>query len=1401
MSNSKKAKKLLLGLDIGTNSVGWCVTDESNEIIKHNRKSLWGVRLFDEANDCKERREHRSDRRRLGRIKERVDWLQRLFANEIAKVDKTFFVRLNQSMYKEEDRSINFNYTLFNDKEYTDSKYYKEYPTIYHLRKHLVESKEKEDIRKIYLAMHHLIKYRGNFLHEGADFKVMEKSDAEQLFACLNSCFQELDEEIGIQEIHFSDDLFKNLKDCYFKIKGTAKKKERLIELFQAKFDYYLKNAIIPLLVGSTLKIKNLRIDNYVESDIKELNVTDENFENNINTLIETYSEYEPLFKAFVCCKEIFNYFLLGKLIGDNNYLCQAMVKKYDKFKEDLEYLKDYVKKYSPDKYSKIFREVAKDEYKSFANYMGSTIVGGVQKRFAKSSKKEFYKGLTHLLDLDNYKITDENKDTPASKLKERIEDGNFLEKLNVAENGVLPYQLNLLEIKKILDNQKMYYPFLEEKDEDGLTVIDKIISILKFKIPYYVGPLVKYDENNPRAKYSWIDRTNEKIYPWNFEKVVNLESSAERFITRMLNKCTYLPSCYCIPTNSIIFSYYNVLSTLNKMCINGTAVNVEQKRDIIKNVFCNTRKPSKIHLKKYIKSTYGEDAELTYSSFDKKSVDVITCNMTSFYDFTNIFGQTFVEENINTIEDIIRDIAVFEDKTILESRLRSKYKLDNDKIKKIKGLNYSGFGRISKELLTEIVACDENGEINDFDYGSILSIMEKTNQNLQEILANEKYNFKQLIENYNRKLNKDESPITIEEFVDTTYSIPGMKRATIQTYKIIEEIESILGRKIDEYYVECTRTNKGKKVPSTSRYERMKDLYRSAEEIMFDNKDFKEANEKLNKIDPTLFQSDKYYLYFSQFGLCMYSGKPINFDNLEEYQIDHIIPQSWIKDDSLNNRVLVQADMNQKKADNYPIHTDILFNGDYKKAFKFYKMLKDHKFISEEKYARLVRRDLNNNELESFVNRQLVYTNQAVKGLINAINYFKKTKTFTPKIVYSKGENVSDYRNKHDIYKSRNTNNFHHAHDAYLNIVIGRAIDSYFKPYQSHYNYIKEMHNNNLTTNVSKILENDKEYTKKPILDGQKNVVWDYVKTPKEIIKNIYDRHDILVTTRAYIKEALFEKISILPAGQGNIPVKSTGPLSNTKKYGGFKQMNFGSYCIIKTKNKYLLEAIPTFYTNDVESYISKIYSDYEIKLRNLKINTIYEKGDLKFSITGKSKKSFYICNKNERFFTKSQTYIIHKIEKIISRCSKIDLSKATDEQIKECGILVDNNSLTILSKNKNAKCISINKNETERLYDDFIEIFSRKFYDFSAVQNMIDVLKSSRDTFISLKLILQISLLLNILDFLKCNERKTINLELIGGKKTAGSLSINNNVTDYSIRFESITGLKSKVIVIKDL
>lgn len=60
-------KDYYLGLDMGTNSVGWAVTDTEYRLLRKKGKDMWGIREFDEAQPAAERRTHRIDRRRRQR--------------------------------------------------------------------------------------------------------------------------------------------------------------------------------------------------------------------------------------------------------------------------------------------------------------------------------------------------------------------------------------------------------------------------------------------------------------------------------------------------------------------------------------------------------------------------------------------------------------------------------------------------------------------------------------------------------------------------------------------------------------------------------------------------------------------------------------------------------------------------------------------------------------------------------------------------------------------------------------------------------------------------------------------------------------------------------------------------------------------------------------------------------------------------------------------------------------------------------------------------------------------------------------------------------------------------------------------------------------------------------------
>ena len=163
----RKSTEYFIGLDIGTSSVGWAVTNTKYELIKFNGKKMWGSRLFDEASTAEDRRRHRTSRRRTQRRVDRINLLEEIFSKEMAKVDPDFFMRLKESKFHLEDKSKPEKSIIFKGTEDGDKKYYEKYPTIYHLRNALMNTCDDVDIRELYMAVHHIIKYRGHFLFKG----------------------------------------------------------------------------------------------------------------------------------------------------------------------------------------------------------------------------------------------------------------------------------------------------------------------------------------------------------------------------------------------------------------------------------------------------------------------------------------------------------------------------------------------------------------------------------------------------------------------------------------------------------------------------------------------------------------------------------------------------------------------------------------------------------------------------------------------------------------------------------------------------------------------------------------------------------------------------------------------------------------------------------------------------------------------------------------------------------------------------------------------------------------------------------------------------------------------------------------------------------------------------------
>ncbi|MCF2666705.1 type II CRISPR RNA-guided endonuclease Cas9, partial [Streptococcus alactolyticus] len=202
-------KSYSIGLDIGTNSVGWAViTDDykvpakkmkvfGNTDKKYIKKNLLGALLFDSGETAEATRLKRTARRRYTRRKNRLRYLQEIFAEEMTKVDDSFFQRLDESFLKDDDKNFDA-HPIFGNKAEEDV-YHQKFPTIYHLRKYLADSTEKADLRLVYLALAHMIKFRGHFLIEGE--LSAENTDVQKLFTDFVGVYDRIFDDSHLSEI------------------------------------------------------------------------------------------------------------------------------------------------------------------------------------------------------------------------------------------------------------------------------------------------------------------------------------------------------------------------------------------------------------------------------------------------------------------------------------------------------------------------------------------------------------------------------------------------------------------------------------------------------------------------------------------------------------------------------------------------------------------------------------------------------------------------------------------------------------------------------------------------------------------------------------------------------------------------------------------------------------------------------------------------------------------------------------------------------------------------------------------------------------------------------------------------------------------------------------------------
>lgn len=1371
----KEIKKIFIGLDMGTNSVGWAATDENYEVIKKNGKALWGIRLFDEAQTAEDRRMHRIARRRIERRSRRIDLLQELFAQEICKKDPGFYERLNESGLYEEDKTVHQTNSLFNDVDFNDKAYYKKYPTIYHLRHALMTENHPFDVRLVYLAIHHILKHRGHFLFE--NFQTDEKgtSGFDESFAAFGSALDRI--KGSSPDVRKADSMKDILKD---KKLGVKEKAASLLQcLGQGKEKDF--KAMMTLAAGGTASLSDIFNDEKLKDFEKnKVNFSSAQFEENEPDIMAELGDRYDLIAAL---HGLYNWSLLAELMGEHRYISEAKIAVYDKHKADLKVLKRVLKQ-SPKAYAEIFREPGSSANKNYSAYVGVCKVKGKKAAIEKCSYEDFTKTLKSCL-----------KDMPDSNDKDYISRemnmGTFLPKSVSKENGVIPYQLHLQELKIILSKAEAYLPFLKVRDQYG-TVSDKIISLFTFRIPYYVGPI------NEHAGSCWVVKKDKqgKVYPWNFTEKIDIEKSAEGFIRNLTNKCTYLIGEDVLPKNSLLYSEFTVLNELNNVRIGETMqkLPLRLKEKVMDNLFSCHKHVSRTKFIKYLVS----------EGIDKKEAESISgldgdfkSSLSSLIDMKHILGNDFSREDA---EKMIQDITIFGgDKKMLKNRLHREFSyLTPEQLTSLTRLSYDGWGRLSREFLVHLLPADGDSceVLVDHTSGEVLNIisaMRQTSYNLMELLGS-RFGYGQAIEERNRK-EEGQGRITYKD-VEDLYISPAVRRPLWQALKIVREIVKITGKEPSKIFIEMARENGEKGRRTISRKARLQALYKKCRD---DTRDWAKELEGKSEED---FRSDRLYLYYTQMGRSMYTGKPIDINRLFDrnvYDIDHIYPQSLTGDDSLDNRVLVEKTVNAKKGDTYPLSSaldgcyisgqQIRIQDIQKEMRPFWHMLLEKELISKEKYNRLSRTiPLSDAEKAAFIGRQLVETRQSTKACAELLSKaYPQTR-----IVYTKAGNASRFRQYGGFIKVRDMNDYHHAKDAYLNIVVGNVFDTRFTSNPLH--FLKGNHPvYSLNTEAlygHKVSRSGVDAWIPAEKDEKGQVMAGHEGTMGTVRK--WMRKNNILFTRMPLegKGGLFDQ-NIMKKGKGQVPLKGDSPISDIEKYGGYNKASIAYMMLVQAEEKgkpvYLLESIPNYVKNKLTSdkerqeYCVRTWTVQGSKYRNpqilipkVRIQSLFEIDGFKAHISGKTGNLFVMRNAQELCMDNALAGVLKNVLKFIHR-----KTVQKDAAITEYDGVSDDN--------------------TSELYDFFVDKLSSSIYG-KKFATQADFLRQSKDKFTNLPLEERCEVLGSILHLFQCNAVLS-DFHLLGGSRQAGRIYLNKKIKaqDHVYLIEqSVTGFFEKRILL---
>lgn len=385
--------------------------------------------------------------------------------------------------------------------------------------------------------------------------------------------------------------------------------------------------------------------------------------------------------------------------------------------------------------------------------------------------------------------------------------------------------------------------------------------------------------------------------------------------------------------------------------------------------------------------------------------------------------------------------------------------------------------------------------------------------------------------------------------------------------------------------------------------------------------------------------------------------------------------------------------------------------------------------------------------------------------------------------IIYLKADLSHNYRERYDLFKFRDINDYHHAHDAYLAAVLGEYKERFMKR-KINFDMVKEMSRyiynseeidskdlkygyviNSLDERVSdivlKISENfsDKE-------TGE--ILFDAHEFNKRVEETLY-RNDILVSKKVEFKSGELYNQTKNKKGGAGVQLKANMP---TELYGAYTSLN-PAYALLakinkKGKETQKLVGFPIYLIGKSDNIVNAYYK----KLLNLSDNDTFELDSKKIPFYSTFDWDDQICS-------------------LVGATDKVEVCNAIEFNFDKNFMKEHKYALKKLYDNKYKLDIEDYERKLEEIITYIVDKVENKY---KLYDNLVDELKKivNYKNYSELNLEEKENIIKQLMNLLKCNSTNA-NFKFLNSKYSSAFGKKNDRIVDHAtIISKSVTGIR---------